>query len=114
MGTVGRVGDQLAVLDQQPHARQRAAHRAGPDLLAERRAGRLARLGLAVAVADPQAGRVVERAQYLRVQSLAGGDKPAQFRRPAAGSARLAITRYSVGAMHSTFTGSSAAASWWR
>ena len=72
------VGDELAVEHVERHARQRAAHRARPRLLAERHAGELAGLGLAVAVADPQPGGLVPGAQHLGVQRLAGGDEPAQ------------------------------------
>ena len=51
-----RVGHQLAVVDPQPHAGQRPPHRARPRALAGGEPGQLAGLGLAVAVADLQAG----------------------------------------------------------
>src|SRR5206468_8555061 len=47
-----RIGDELTLVDPQPHAGQRTAHRARPGGLAERRPGQLAGPGLAVAVAD--------------------------------------------------------------
>ena len=49
-------------------------------------------------------------AQHLGVQRLAGGDQPRR-RAAAAACARLAITRYSVGAMHSTSTRSRSSSS---
>ena len=82
----------------------------GPRRLAQRRAGQLAGLGLAVAVADPEPGGLVPGVQDLGVERLAGGDEALE-----AGSgrsvARLAITRYSVGAMQSTSTRSRAISS---
>ena len=58
-----------------PTPGERAAHRAGTRRLAGRRAGQLAGLGLAVAVADPETGRLVPGVQDLRVERLAGGDQ---------------------------------------
>ena len=73
--------------------------------------GQLAGLGLPVAVADLEARRLVPGAQHLRVERLAGGDHRAQRRAAAQSVARLAITRYSVGAMQSTLTRSRASSS---
>jgi len=74
-----RTGD-LVRADDEVDAVERLAHRAGARLLAERRAGELARLGLAVAVADPEPERVVPGVQDLRVERLAGRDDALEAR----------------------------------
>ena len=79
----GRVEHELAVQHVQPDAGQRPAHRARPGRVAERHARELPGLRLAVAVADPQAGRVVPGAQHARVERLARRHQPAQARRAA-------------------------------
>jgi len=75
-----RIDDELAVIDRQADAGQRASHRARPDLLARSHARQLSGLGLAIAVADRKARRLLPRAQHLGVERLAGGDEAAQIR----------------------------------
>ena len=76
---VGRgVERELAVLDGEADARG-AGGPSSPAAARRRRvAGELAGLGLAVAVADPQPGRLVPGAEHLGVERLAGGDQSAQ------------------------------------
>ena len=75
MGSVVGFEGELAVDDLQVDAWERAAHGAGAGGLAGRGAGELAGLGLAVAVADPEAGGLVPGVQDLGVERLAGGDQ---------------------------------------
>ena len=80
-GSVAGSSDELAVDDVERDARAaRGPSSPGRAALAERHAGELAGLGLAVAVADPEAGRLVPGAQHLGVERLAGGDEAAQRR----------------------------------
>src|SRR5215217_6581998 len=68
-----RLQHELAVDDVERDAGQRPAHRAGARALSRRHAGELAGLGLAVAVADPQAGGVVPGFEHAGVERLACG-----------------------------------------
>ena len=78
---IGRTSSPPSTVERD--ARERAAHRAGPRPLAGRHPGELAGLRLAVAVADPQAGRLVPGAEHAGVERLARGHQPAQpGRRP--------------------------------
>ena len=97
------VEHELPVLHAELDAGQRQPHRAGARRHADRHAGQLAGLGLAVAVADLEPEAVAESADHLGVERLAGGHQRAQ-RGQRRKLERLAITRYSVGAMHSTST----------
>ena len=103
VGTLARVDDELAVVDPDAHARQRAAHRAGAPALAGGRGGEVGGLGLAVAVADRRGRWPRARRERLGVERLAGGDEAPQ-RGTGVRVARLAMRRYSVGAMQRMLT----------
>src|ERR671937_662700 len=60
--------------------RQSSSHRAVTDLVTRQHARELAGLGLAVAVMDLEAERLLERSDHLRVQRFTRGDEPAQLR----------------------------------
>src|SRR5215218_3967906 len=88
-GGIGRgIGqDELAGVDRERDAGQRAAHRPAAGRLPRRHPRELAGLRLAVAVADPQPGRVVPRRQHAGVERLARGhEHPQSGRRPRRGA----------------------------
>ena len=80
MGTLAGASVSSPSSHVQLDAGQRRPHRSRPRLGSSRRAGQLACLGLAVAVADLQARRVLPGGEHLRVQRLAGRHQRAQAR----------------------------------
>ena len=75
IGSVEVAQHELPVLHDEVDALQRAAHGPGDGVHTGRVAGELAGLRLAVAVADPDAGRLVPGPQDLGVQGLARRDQ---------------------------------------
>ena len=94
----------VGVDEADAEAGQRAAHRAGLDLLARRVADLGRGLGLAVEVADGQAPGVADLVDDLGVERLARGDDLAQaVAAPAPRSSWISM-RHTVGGAHSEVT----------
>jgi hypothetical protein len=67
----GRVHEKLSVVDPRAESRERAPHGAGPHRRADRHAGQVAGLRLAVAVVDGDLGELLPDAHDLGVERLA-------------------------------------------